>query len=616
MSYLIINDGNTYKIAQVIETFKNHQQVELVSEKIKKKIKLEQTIYQLSTEDINQFSQTLNQLILDIDINLLSDTLADSSRTSIKQLAELYFGNNYNEIELTALLLALASETIQFIDYKDGSFTKCTLEEQSRRQKIADEQLKQQQLFEQYYDKLMQLKNPNFSQDTNIIKLINKANKHSAEYRALTQASKNLQLSPVELLYNVGVITDLPQFFLDTFLMDNFPNGINYNLIPATDVDYPIADNLALDVFSIDDKTTTEIDDAFSVTNNGNGAYTIGVHIASPAIDNSVEDIIADNISTIYYPGGKITMLPSHIIDKYSLIEDNVLPVVSIYFVTDNDFNIVEYYSKLERLKITKNLRIEDLEHLFQQPETTDNFNHPYAAKLKILYKFANQLEKVRGKPSVNSIACDYNFSFAANKIIILPRIRGNPIDKLVSELMIQANCTWGRMLTNAFIPAIYRVKKQGYPVKMTLNADAHSGLNVSYYTWATSPLRRSADYINQRQIISLITNSKNYYSGTNHVLLQVADSFDKTYAKYIDFQNKLERYWSLKYLIQENINQVTATFIHKSKVQLAHVPIQINTEGLINPKPKGSTVTVKISDINLTSLTFNFKIIEENISN
>ncbi len=615
MSYLIISDGPEYKIAHLIDTYKTHQQVELIPDKLKKKIKLEQKLYQLKTNDITNFQNQLATLTPNIDTELLWQMIEEFDRKlSISDLAKLYYGEHHTETEITALLLAIAKQGILFHNYLDGSFSKCTPEEQKKRQAIILKEQEQQQQFDKYYNKLINLEKPEFPDNTNIIKLLNKPDKHSMEYKTLSQASKHLNITQLELCQKTGLVQNLAQFFADSFFQETFPQGINYTIKNIPNPIFTPEKNLNINVFSIDDKNTTEIDDAFSIVETESG-YLIGIHISAPALDSTLEDMVAENISTIYYPGHKITMLPEDLIHKYSLWENTESPVVSIYFVVDNEFNISEYYSKLEIVKISKNLRIEELELLFNEENINTEHNYPYEHQLKILHKFANKLEESRGRPSVNNLAVDYNFSFKDDKVIISPRIRGNPIDKLVSELMILANCTWGRMLTNSFTPAIYRVKQPNYPVKMTLNADSHTGLNVSYYTWATSPLRRASDYINQHQIIHMICNSKNYYTGLSPTILQVVDDFDTKYSKYLAFQTKMERFWSLKYFIQENISDIEGTFVYKSKVQLQGVPIDIDTHGLTTVKPKGTKIKLKIYNINLTTLNFDFKILEGTVT-
>ena len=51
--------------------------------------------------------------------------------------------------------------------------------------------------------------------------------------------------------------------------------------VPDTRFELPIAD---VNAFSIDDITTTEIDDAFSVTRLVGDRIGIGIHIAAPAL--------------------------------------------------------------------------------------------------------------------------------------------------------------------------------------------------------------------------------------------------------------------------------------------------------------------------------------------
>ena len=75
--------------------------------------------------------------------------------------------------------------------------------------------------------------------------------------------------------------------------------------------DLPKADVTA---FSIDDESTTEVDDALSLTDLGNGTKRVGIHIAAPSLaikpGDKIEKNIMERLSTVYFPGSKITMLP------------------------------------------------------------------------------------------------------------------------------------------------------------------------------------------------------------------------------------------------------------------------------------------------------------------
>ena len=84
--------------------------------------------------------------------------------------------------------------------------------------------------------------------------------------------------------------------------------------------DLPHADVRA---FSIDDAATTEIDDAFSVTQISDDRFRIGIHIACPALAvtrGSPHDSIArERLSTVYVPGRKLTMLPDNVVAAFTL---------------------------------------------------------------------------------------------------------------------------------------------------------------------------------------------------------------------------------------------------------------------------------------------------------
>ena len=128
----------------------------------------------------------------------------------------------------------------------------------------------------------------------------------------------------------------------------------------------PVADVAA---FIIDDATTTEIDDAFSVTPLTLGSFRIGIHIAAPALGiapgSPLDKVVAKRLSTVYLPGNKITMLPETVIHHYTLGEERLCPVLSMYLDVADDFTITATHSCIEQVKIAANLRHDTLEQHF-----------------------------------------------------------------------------------------------------------------------------------------------------------------------------------------------------------------------------------------------------------
>src|SRR5207253_11355432 len=112
-----------------------------------------------------------------------------------------------------------------------------------------------------------------------------------------------------------------------------------------------------------------------------------------------------------------------------------------------------------------------------------------------------------RGKPAARLTDCSFRVDWSAapeGRGTILPRRRGSPLDKLVAELMIHINSTWGKLLADARVSGLYRAQ-QGGKVKMSTRPDPHQGLGVAQYLWASSPLRRYSDLVNQRQLLAVV---------------------------------------------------------------------------------------------------------------
>jgi exoribonuclease-2 len=157
---------------------------------------------------------------------------------------------------------------------------------------------------------------------------------------------------------------------------------------------------------------------------------------------------------------------------------------------------------------IVANLRHHDIEPLFNAQTLADGLSEfAFRDELRTLWHLANACEGRRGKPSSMQGNHDYNFSITgdpsddeSSRVEISERMRGSPLDKLVAELMIVANSTWGGVLAEKGIPAIYRAQGAG-KVRMTTSPQAHDGLGVAQYAWSSSPLRRYVDLLNHGKV-------------------------------------------------------------------------------------------------------------------
>lgn len=111
--------------------------------------------------------------------------------------------------------------------------------------------------------------------------------------------------------------------------------------------------------------------------------------------------------------------------------------------------------------------------------------------------------------------------------------------------------------------------------------------------------MRRYVDLINQRQIIALVRGeSPPYTKESNHLLIAMRD-FEAAYGIYSEFQRAMERYWCLRWLLQEKVQIINALVIKENLVKLDHIPLITRVPSLPEIAP-GTYVQLKLSAIDL----------------
>ena len=473
-----------------------------------------------------------------------------------------------------------------------------------------------------------------------LYKILFKPDKNSAEYKAVVEASKTTHIAPLDLLQQSGAIASPYQFHYKRFLFENFPKGTGFPAVqaPAHSEELPLA---SVQAFSIDDSATTEIDDALSVSGLATGTVTLGIHIAAPGLavqpGSSVDLVGRVRLSTVYMPGYKLTMLPDAVVQNYTLMAGRNCPAVSLYVTLDEStLEIKESVTRLELVPIAANLRHDVLDSTFNEAffdapdNTTARTGVEWSAELVFLHKLAKNLkglrEIARGKPE-NFNRPDYNFKLdnpsgqepqGNEQVSITTRQRGAPLDLIVAEAMILANSTWGQSLAEHGVPGIYRSQASlapGVKVRMGTKALPHAGLGVKSYAWSTSPLRRYTDLVNQWQIIACVKNGRTAalvapFKPKDAELFSIISSFDAAYSAYNAYQNGIERYWTLKYLQQNSIAELTATVIKDNLVRADDLPLVLPATGALG-LPRGAKVRIRLGGIDEITLDISSAVIE-----
>ena len=493
-----------------------------------------------------------------------------------QDLAREYVGRDPNPVEAAGVLWKLHSAPVYFYRRGKGRFQAAP--EDTLRLALAGIE-KKRRVQEQVAAWTAQL--ARFDCPPEIAALRNELlyapDRNRPETRAFEQACREAGLAPARLFERCGLLPDAHDYHLNRFLHEFFPRGTRFpaHEVPVPLDDLPLAEGAA---FSLDDAGTTEIDDAFSVRRLPSGELRIGIHIAAPALciapGSALDAIARERLSTAYMPGRKFTMLPEDVIERLSLDAGGERPAVSLYFdVVEGEPGVRVRHTRLERVPIVGNLRHAQYDALNQAFESGGRIGLPYEEDLRALWRVAEALEAKRGRPSTGAATLDYTFSVEGDRVRILPRRRGAPLDKLVSELMIFANSSWGELLAERDVAAIYRAQSVG-KVRLSVHPEPHEGLGVSCYAWMSSPLRRYVDLVNQWQLVAALGGARAPFARNSDGLLSALRAFEVTYARYDEHQRTMEDYWCLRWLLQEGLASTEAVVLRENQVRLEGLPL------------------------------------------
>jgi exoribonuclease-2 len=142
-----------------------------------------------------------------------------------------------------------------------------------------------------------------------------------------------------------------------------------------------------------------------------------------------------------------------------------------------------------------------------------------------------------------------------------------------------------------------------------------HAGMGVAQYSWATSPLRRYVDLVNQWQIIACARHGRTAalaapFKPKDAALFSVISAFDAAYAEYNGFQSGIERYWTLQYLAQQGIGELDAAVMKDGLVRAETLPLvfrALGAEGL----PRGARVRVRVTGSDLLTLDLHASVVK-----
>jgi exoribonuclease-2 len=621
----LFEDGGKFHAGRVMSETDSSAQIELGSGK-RAKVKAANVLLRFASPEPEALLDAAAAIAREIDLDLAWE-FAPEGEFGFADLARDYFGKAAAAPQEAAALFCLFAAPHYFRRLGKGRFRKAP-EEIVKAALLGIERKKQVAAQVEAWAAELAAGTCPAPVREQLYRILFKPDKNAPEYKAVVDASRRTQRAPLDLLQAAGAIDSPYEFHWRRFLFEEFPKGTAFPpvAVPAIKEELALA---AAQAFSIDDSQTTEIDDALSVQGLGSGRVTVGIHIAAPALafapGSDVDQIARDRLSTVYIPGHKLTMLPGPVVEAFTLAEGRAAPVVSLYATLDEaTLATISVETRIERVTIAANLRHDVLDAEVNEATLAAGLpvDLPFAAELTFLHGLARHLkagrEVVRGKPE-NFNRPDYNFridvaegqEIAGNeRVHISQRTRGSPLDLIVAEAMILANSTWGGWLAECGVPGIYRSQASlapGVKVRMSTRPGPHAGMGVPQYAWATSPLRRYVDLVNQWQIIACVRHGRTAalaapFKPKDVQLLAVIADFDASYAAYNAFQASIERYWALQYLAQNEVHALDAAVMKDGLVRAETLPLVFRAVGA-ESLARGAGVRVQVGTADLLTL-------------
>ena len=638
--FALFEDAGKFLAGRVLSETEASAQVELESGK-RVKVKSANVLLKFEKPHPQELLREAQQVASGIELDLAWE-FAPEEEFGFADLAREYFSAQATLTQQAAALLRLFEAPHYFRRAGKGRFRKAPAEILQQALAAIEKKKQVQAQIEAWAAELGAGSCPPAIREQ-LYKILFKPDKNAPEYKAVVEASRATHTAPLALLQRAGAISSPYQFHWKRFLLEYFPKGTGFPPVaaPAIRDELPLA---PVQAFSVDDSSTTEIDDALSVQGLGSGTVTVGVHIAAPGLaiqaGAPLDQLARQRLSTVYMPGHKITMLPDDVVQAYTLMEGRDCPAVSLYVEFDEaTLEPKASVTRLERVPIAVNLRHDQLdaaltEEFLQDPgASTDHVPAPAArfhVELCFLFRLARQLkaqrEVVRGKPE-NFNRPDYNFRvpgagaegpLGEEPVEITVRRRGAPLDLIVAEAMILANSTWGQWLAEIGVPAIYRSQASlapGVKVRMGTKALPHAGIGVKSYAWSTSPLRRYTDLVNQWQIIAAARHGRTAalaapFKPKDAELFSIISAFDAAYSAYNGHQAGMERYWTLRYLQQQEVRELEATVFKEGLARADTLPLVLPVLGT-GDLPRGARVRLKLGDIDLITLDVSGTVIQ-----
>jgi exoribonuclease-2 len=573
-----------------------------------------------------QISDRISVRQSEVDVELLWQSLGGSQRElESGELAELFFAENSPEAA-SAVFRALSEDNLFF--KRKGSQFLARSAEQVSSELTRRQRQRQREEFRSHASEIIAriLKQKQFAIPPDAEPIIDRI-QNWLRYRTGDEVGSLLEeiagaAKAKEAAYEVLLRTGRIDPSRDRFLvMAGIEAEFSPQLIEAAEQLQPHmwtearSDYRHVSAFTIDDEDTREVDDALSVVRE-NGEIVVGIHIADVSAFVQKGDLLdaeaARRSSTIYLPSATVRMFPDRLsTDLASLNAGTSRPAYTVEVRFDEQGNRLGYRIALTVVNITNRFSYDAADQALESGDDT----------LRSLHRIALQLHDARAaRGAITFRRPELKIRVCGEEIEIKKIDPNSPSRFIVSEMMILANGLSADFASVNALPVIYRtqeprealsveerpavealafdrLRKTFKRSRLSLTPGLHSGLGLGAYTQASSPIRRYADLVTQRQFTALLRGVPIPHG--REELLQILVGAEAAEQEIRAIEERSTNYWLLEYLSRYKREETLTAIVldTKGNVELEdyYLRARVTSRNKIEP---GHTVNVRIESV------------------
>lgn len=552
-------------------------------------------------DKLTTIQATTDSLSDDIDVALLWETALELEISDVKDLADLYFGKEITIEHCVAIWRVLAEDRLYF--KRRSKNWEPRSEEQindlKTQRKREQARVKAQILGRDWLQKVAKIPMPAFpaqgdnNDDFQVIQIPEeivpfverlegwlRGNADKELEYLIKSTAEPVKLTPRELVFEILQKTgrlpiDADRDVIVAGLKPEFSDTVNEAVQAVQAPAYSDTQNVTDLLFSIDDEETREVDDALAIERDGLH-WKISIAIADPATVVHRGEILDKEAmrrgTTVYLPTQTVLMLPKRIsCDIASLTAQQVRSSIVIRVWLDEQGEITRSNISREAIRVLRRLHYSNADVLIEQGEDDT------AQCLRDLLTCAKLLHERRvANGAFNLQRPEYKISVDDGTITVKMIEKASPSRLLVAEMMILSNHIAAKYAYLNQVPLIYRlqappleritkemtadplaihkVRKLISRSSLSLQPGGHSGLGLSTYTQMSSPLRRFADLVMQRQLIAHLVGDELPYDQDE--LFKVLETAERTARDARSVEGDAKKRWLMQYLKQSWRNQ------------------------------------------------------------